>query len=177
MVVANHMSVADPVILGVVTGRRMTFMAKEELFHSGPVRFFVRSFGAFPVYRGKLNRDALRNAERVLKQGKALAMFPEGKRSQDTTLQPALFGSALIASLNAVPVVPVGISGSESIKGFTWMVHRPRIAVNIGQPFYLTRSSTVLTKVELAQNTDMIMQYIAELLPEKYRGESEAKEE
>jgi len=146
-------------------------MAKEELFRSRVISYLIRNFGSFPVHRGQLDRQALRQAHQMLTDGLALAMFPEGKRSRNAQLQPAFSGSALIASRNrGVPILPVGISGTEKIKGVAWPLHRPQITVNIGSPFYLPPTNDKLTKEGLAQLTVFMMEHIAELLPLEYRG-------
>ncbi len=170
LVVANHLGVADPPLLGLNLGQRVAFMAKQELFRSRFSSYFVRSFGAFPVERGKLDRQALRQADQVLAQGRALVMFPEGKRSKSVGLLPASRGSAMIALRSCVPILPVGITGTEKIEGLSWVLHRPQIAVNIGPPFYLPPVRSKLTKVELDELTESIMEHIAELLPPEYRG-------
>lgn len=172
LIVANHVSMADPVLIGAALSRKVAFMAKEELFRSAFSRFFVSSFGAFPVSRGRIDRRALSQANRLLAEGQVLVMFPEGRRSLNHQLQPALPGSALIASRSGVLVLPVGISGSEKIKGIAWWLRRPRISVNIGQPFSLAPAggNSKLTKVELAGLTDAVMSRIAELLFPEYRG-------
>ena len=85
-------------------------------------------------------------------------------------MQPAFSGSALIALRSGVPILPVGITGTERIKGVAWLLRRPRITVNIGQPFHLPLTSSKLTKVELARLTNYMMGRIAELLPQEYRG-------
>jgi 1-acyl-sn-glycerol-3-phosphate acyltransferase len=169
LVVANHLNLTDPPLLGVSLERKAIFMAKEELFRSPLSAYFVGSFGAFPVHRGKLDRKALRQSQQVLTDGLALVMFPEATRSKSARLQSAYPGSALIAMRSGVPVLPVGISGTERIKGLSWILRRPRITVNIGRPFYLPASSR-LTRAELAENTNLIMERIAELLPPQYRG-------
>ncbi len=177
LVVANHLSSGDPVLLGTKLGRRVVFMAKEELFRNWFSSYFVRQFGAFPVYRGKPDRDALHQANQILKQGKVLGMFPEGKRSQDSSLQPALLGSALIAYHNGVPILPVGITGSETVHGVGWVWHRPKLAINIGQTFYLPDVGHSLSREQLTELTDIIMKHISELLPEKYQGEYARRED
>jgi 1-acyl-sn-glycerol-3-phosphate acyltransferase len=171
MVVANHLSSADPVIIGAKLDRRMIFMAKEELFRNWIAKYFVVQFGAFPVYRAGPTRDAIRQANRVLKEGGVLGMFPEGHRSADASMNSALFGSALIAYTNHVPILPIGISGSEKIHGYNWMWHRPAITLKIGPAFYLPEKGEFLSKEQLAEMTDIIMNRISELLPEKYQGE------
>jgi 1-acyl-sn-glycerol-3-phosphate acyltransferase len=171
ILVSNHLSVSDPVLLGANLGRRVIFMAKEELFRNRFISFIIRRFGAFPVYRKGSARDALREASSVLRQGTALGMFPEGKRSLDDTLHPALFGSALIAVHNKSLILPVAITGSETIRGFKWVWHRPKVTILIGRPFCLPETGQALTKARLSEYTGIIMQHIAELLPAKYRGE------
>ncbi len=170
LVVANHLNLADPPLLWVSLGRKALFMAKEELFRFRFSGYFIRGFGAFPVHRGQLDRKALRQAEQVLANGMALITFPEGTRSKSGQLQPAFSGSALIALHSGVPILPVGIAGTERIKGVAWLLRRPEITVNIGHPFYLPPASSKLTKVELAKLTNYMMGRIAELLPQEYRG-------
>ena len=171
LIVANHLNLADPPLLSVSLNRKVVFMAKEELFRARFSSYFIRGFGAFPVRREQLDRKALRQANQMLADGLALIMFPEGKRSRSAQLQSASSGSALIASHNGVPILPVGIIGTEKMTGKLWPLRRPRITVNIGRPFHLPPVSTKFTKLKLAESTDSIMQHIAELLPLEYRGE------
>lgn len=176
LIVANHINLADPPILAVSIRRKAMFMAKEELFRSRFSRFFVRNFGAFPIRRGRLDRGALRRAEQLLARGLALIMFPEGQRSKNAQLQPAFAGSALVAVRSDVPILPVGITGTEKIKGRAWLFRRPRITVNIGHPFYLPAVNGKLTRAELVRLTNFMMEHIAELLPSKYRENYDGKE-
>ena len=85
-------------------------------------------------------------------------------------LEAAFSGAALVATRNGVPVLPIGISGSEKISGITWLLRRPEITVNIGSPFYLTRTDGKVSRAELGTFTHSIMERIAELLPPEYRG-------
>ena len=170
LVVANHLNNADPPLLGVSLSRKVVFMAKQELFRSRLSSYFVGGFGAFPVHRGRLDKQAFRQADQLLAQGLVLVMFPEGKRSKSGQLQPASSGSALIALRSGAPILPVAITGTEKIKGVAWMLRRPAITVNIGHPFQLPPGSSKLTKVELAEVTNFIMGRVAELLPPEYRG-------
>ncbi|MFC1892535.1 lysophospholipid acyltransferase family protein [Chloroflexota bacterium] len=171
LVVANHVNAADPPLLAVSLGRKVLFMAKEELFRSRFVGYFIRGYGAFPVHRGRLDRKALRSAHQLLEQGTALAMFPEGSRSPNGQLQPPLPGSALIAARSGAPILPVGIIGTKKLRGITWLLRRPRITVNIGPAFSLPPAGSRLTKAELAEHCNLIMKRIAELLPKEYRGD------
>lgn len=174
LVVCNHLSVTDPPILSVTFKRRNVFMAKEELFRSKFNAYFMRGFGAFPVYRTHPTRETLDKARDVLAQGLIMIMFPEGKRSSTRKLLQGFPGSAFIAAQCNVPILPVGITGSERISGVAWLPHRPRVTVNIGRPFRLPPTNGKLSKTELAEFTATIMERIAELLPADYGGKLES---
>ncbi|MDD4858641.1 MAG: lysophospholipid acyltransferase family protein [Dehalococcoidales bacterium] len=171
LIVANHLNLSDPSIVAMSVGRRMVFMAKDELFRKPFPRYFIRGFGAFPVRRGALNREAFKEAENWLNKDVALVMFPEGGRSRDTKLMTPFPGSVMIATKLNVPILPVGIAGSESVGGRFWWLKRPRITVKIGKPFSLPPVYGKLEKEERARLADYIMEHIAALLPRKYRGE------
>jgi 1-acyl-sn-glycerol-3-phosphate acyltransferase len=171
LVVANHLCVADPPIIGVSLRRRLKFMAKEELFRNWFFNFAVRQFGAFPVYRASSSRYALHQAGDILRSGGSLVMFPEGKRSRTGGLQIAQPGAALIAYHNKCNVLPVGISGSENIRGLKWIFTRPSVTLNIGVPYRLPEAGHSLSRQQLSEYTDNKMQRIARLLPEGYRGQ------
>ncbi len=170
VVVANHLSLADPPLVGISLGRKARFMAKEELFRSPLLRFLLVSVGAFPVNRQRLDRGALRRAEEALTQGFPLVMFPESTRSKSTQLQPAFPGAAMIAARNGMPILPIGITGTERIRGGIWWLTRPRLTVNIGVPFRLPSTNDKLTRAELNEYTEIMMRHIASLLPIEYRG-------
>ncbi len=170
LIVANHLNLADPPLLFISLSRKAAFMAKEELFRSRLSSYFMRSFSAFPVHRRQIDRQPLRQARQILTEGLALIMFPEGTRSHNAQLQPAFSGSALIALHSGALILPVGIIGTEKIKGIAWLLQRPQITVNIGRPFCLPPVNSKLTKGKLAELTNDIMEHIAELLPQEYRG-------
>ena len=170
LVVANHINMADPPVIAVSISLKTVFMAKEELFRHRLTGFIVRNFGAFPVRRGRLDRETFEHATHWLGRDIALVMFPEGSRSRDAQLQPAFPGSALIASRFGSPILPVGITGTEHIRGRFWWLRRPRITVSIGKLFYPPAADGRLTREERTRLTHSIMEHIAEILPSRYRG-------
>ena len=170
LVVANHLSLADPPLLNISLGGKVIFMAKEKLFRFRVLGYFIRSLGAFPVHRGRPDRKALRQAEQVLAQGLALIIFPEGMRSRNAKLQHSFRSPALIALRSGVPILPIGITGTEKLESVAGLLRRPQIMVNIGHPFHLPPINGKLTKVALDEFTTCIMERIAELLPVEYRG-------
>lgn len=116
IVISNHTSWLDPVVMGVGLRRQVFFMAKEELFSYPVFGSVLHGVGAFPVRRGRPDRKALRRALEVLKEGHLLGMFPEGTRSRDGTLRPFEPGVALLAIKAGVPVVPVAIEGYQKFR-------------------------------------------------------------
>jgi 1-acyl-sn-glycerol-3-phosphate acyltransferase len=172
VMVSNHLSMADQYFLAYHLKRRLVFMAKEELFRFRPLRLLVEGFGAFPVKRGGLDRTAMVEAHRVLDNGLALAMFPEGSRSHDGKLKEAFPGVAIIAAHKRAPILPVAITGLQGLERaiLVWAFYRPRVTMTIGQPFYLPRIGAKLTREERQALTDCIMVHIARLLPPKNQG-------
>lgn len=170
LVVANHMNIADILLLAGCLGRKATFMAKEELFRPPVQGFLLRNLASFPMHRGQMDIRAMRKAYAVLERGGVLIMFPEGTRSSDGQLQEGLGGSALIAMRSGAPILPVGISGTEKIKGLRSVLARPRVTINIGQPFHLPSLNSHSRKEKRIEDTRLVMTRIAELLPPEYRG-------
>lgn len=172
LIISNHLSDSDQFLLYIAIKRRLVFMANDEVFRSLTVRLLGTAFGAFPVHRNKIDRKAIKDAYQVLDKGIALVIFPEGARSRNAQLWPALPGAALIALEKNVPILPVGITGMEAKwKGIPWAaIHRPRIKLNIGRPFSLPEQNLKPTSRRLLALTDYIMKRVAALLPPEYRG-------
>ncbi len=170
LVVSNHLSNADPPLLSVTLKRDAIFMAKKELFRNPVLGYIIYGFGAFPVNRGRLDRQALRHAEKVLTHKKILVIFPEASRSKEVRLKKAFPGSALIAVRADVPIVPAAITGTENVVGLKWMLRRPEIQVRFGKPFQLPPASGRKTRDVLDESTTFVMRRIADLLPAEYRG-------
>ena len=170
IVVANHVNLLDSPIIGISLGRKVRFMAKEELFDAKIIGFFTRQFGGFPVGKGRLDRRAGKMAREVLACGETLVIFPEGKRNPDGKLGQAYGGAALLACKTGVPVIPVGIIGTTQLTGKLWVFRRPRISVNIGKPFTLNCRNDRLSKDVSQRLSKEVMRHIAAQLPAEYRG-------
>jgi len=130
-----HRSNLDTPLVALITGRRMRFMGKDSLWRTRPAARFLSALGAFPVHRGSVDRDALRRCMDVIEGGEPLVLFPEGTRQSGPVVQTLFEGAAYVASRTGVPIVPVGIGGSERAmpKGAKWL--RPvRIAIVVGRP-------------------------------------------
>ena len=173
IVVANHVHALDPILLQFSFPRWVNFMAKEELFRHPLLKLFSRWAQAFPVHRQGTTKDkrgAVKQAKDILGNGLVLGMFPEGKRSREDKLTMGKPGSAVIASRMGVPLLPVGIIGTDKIKGISWLWRRPEIVINIGQPFKLPLVDGRLNKSQMNLLTSQLMGEIAALLPPEYQG-------
>lgn len=115
VIIANHRSYLDPVVLALLTPRRINFMAKEELFRNPVFGYLIHKLGAFPLKRDSLDKTAYQKALKVLEEGKILALFPEGTRSLSGKLGNFKQGSVRIAIYSRVPIIPVVIMGTEKV--------------------------------------------------------------
>lgn len=130
-----HRSFIDFGIVSGVTRRRMGYMGKESLWNSTLLGTFISILGAYPVNRGAPDREALRRTLALLEQGEPLVLFPEGTRRTGPVIDHLAEGAAYVASRAVVPVVPVGIGGSERALPKGKKLPRPvKIHVIVGQP-------------------------------------------
>jgi 1-acyl-sn-glycerol-3-phosphate acyltransferase len=130
-----HRSNIDTPLSAFVTRRRVRFMGKDSLWKQKQIGAFLSLLGGFPVTRGTADLEALKRCVSVLDAGEPLVMFPEGTRQSGPTLHPLFEGPAYVALKRGVPIVPVGIGGSERVmrKG-SKMIWPRKCHVSIGAP-------------------------------------------
>ena len=115
---SNHVTNADPLVLGIAAARELHFLAKEELFQASRVfASLIRSYNAWPVRRGRGDAGAIRQCSRILQDGRALVLFPEGTRSKTGEIAGFMPGVAMLAMANDAPVIPTRIVGLDQ----TWL--------------------------------------------------------
>ncbi|WP_078380159.1 lysophospholipid acyltransferase family protein [Sutcliffiella halmapala] len=108
---SNHIDNLDPPVVGITSPRTVHFMAKEEIFKVPILKTILPRIHAFPVKRGMSDREALRNAIKILKEGNVLGLFPEGTRSKTGELQKGLAGAGFFALRTEAIIVPCAIIG------------------------------------------------------------------
>jgi 1-acyl-sn-glycerol-3-phosphate acyltransferase len=130
-----HRSIMDTPISSCLTRRRLRFMGKDTLWKRQPAAWVLSALGGFPVSRGTADREALMRCIAVLEAGEPLVLFPEGERKSGDVVQPLFDGAAYVALRAGVPIVPVGIGGSEAVmpKGSKF-IHPRKVHVIIGAP-------------------------------------------
>ncbi|HET7758522.1 MAG TPA: lysophospholipid acyltransferase family protein [Gaiellaceae bacterium] len=127
ILVANHESIWDPFVLGVVTEREIHYMAKAELFRTRPLAAALRALNAFPVERGGGDRAAISEAARLLESGALLGIFPQGTSKRERQIGWHR-GAARLALATGAPVVPVRLTGTRPLPWPT------RIRIVVGEP-------------------------------------------
>lgn len=162
VVVCNHISLWDPVAVGVALPRRVYFMAKEELFRLPLVGLVLRGLGAFPVRRGEADLAAMRQALRLLRQGKVVGVFPEGGRSRRGALEEFQRGAALLALRTQAPLVPVALIGTNRILGRLGAFHR--FKVRIGPPIWPAPEAMLAKGAEVERYSLLAQEAVSELL-------------
>ena len=136
-----HRSYIDTPIASGCTRRRMRFMGKDSLWKKQPFRWILSALGAFPVTRGSADREAVLRCIAVLERGEPLVLFPEGERKEGPVVQPLFDGAAYVACKAGVPIIPVGIGGSELVMGKRHkFIHPHKVHVIIGRPLPVPES-------------------------------------
>ncbi len=138
-----HRSNVDFALVSTLVRRRMRYIGKDSLWH-GPRAFgrFISALGAFPVRRGSADRSALRTCIEVIESGEPLVMFPEGTRQSGPVVTELFDGPAYVAARTGVPVVPVGIGGSEQAMPRGARGLRPvKLCLVIGAPLEVPRGA------------------------------------
>jgi len=171
LVVFNHLGHLDPALLMVALPWRITGLAVAGLREVPVTGFLLRLGGAIWVNRGHYDREALRKGLAVLEGGDVLVIAPEGRISVTGALERGKTGPVFLAQRANVPILPIGITGTEDAPEKLKRFRRPHLRVIIGPVFRLPeRPPGRSRKEQLRANSDFIMRRLAELLPEEYRG-------
>jgi 1-acyl-sn-glycerol-3-phosphate acyltransferase len=162
VIIANHESWLDPIILPLALPRKPAFLAMEELWRMPAAGLVMRLYGplAIPLNRGAVDATALKRSLRALQGGALLIVFPEGGISPDGRLRPFHRGAAMLAARARVPLIPVGIQGTAEALPLGRILPRRRpITVRIGAPL----APPSQDREELARTSEAAAAQIQEL--------------
>jgi 1-acyl-sn-glycerol-3-phosphate acyltransferase len=112
LVLSNHQSNLDPIIVGLVPERRLNYVARQTLFRFAPLRWLLHSLDGIPIDREGTGLGGLKETLRRLKHGELVLLFPEGTRTSDGEVQPIKPGFCALARRSGVPLIPVAMDGS-----------------------------------------------------------------
>lgn len=168
ILVSNHISYWDPAMLVTLVPRQVHFMSRANMFEVPVIGWAFRALGVFGVDRGTADIGAIRKAVAVLEHGDAVALYPQGSRAPlpEGQNHPAKGGAILIAQRGKAPIVPVAISGLETLllPHFPWL-GRPVVRVTFGKAFYLDELDGA--QDERGSLLQEVMRRVTDLLPKQ----------
>lgn len=173
VVAMNHVSIFDPPFVAAFWPEQLEIIGAIDVFEKPGQGQLLRLYGVIPVHRGDYDRSLLTKMVSILKSGIPLLISPEGARSHIPGMKRAKPGIAYIVEQTDASVLPVGLIGTtEDFWQRASRGKKPPLEMRIGKPFVLPPITAKGTEKHAARqrNTDLVMSYIAGLLPEEYRG-------
>jgi 1-acyl-sn-glycerol-3-phosphate acyltransferase len=173
IVAINHVSLFEAPFVGAFWPEQVEALGASDIWERPGQNILARLWGGIPVHRGEYDRAAVEGVISALRSGYSLLVAPEGGRSHAPGMRQAMPGIAYIAEQTGLPVIPVGIVGTtddffqKASKG-----RRPQLEMRIGKPFKLppVEGKGAERRDSRQRNADLVMSYIAGLLPDDYRG-------
>lgn len=170
---SNHRSFLDSIFIPLIVHRRVTFVAKAEYFDDAKTAWFFRSCGQIPIRRegGSASERALASATEVLRSGKVFGIYPEGTRTRDGLLHRGHTGVARLALCCDVPIVPIGLIGTDHVQPVDSRLPKlfRRVVVSFGEPIDPARyGGREHDRLALRELTDEVMYEIAQLSGYQY---------
>jgi len=142
IIVANHSSLLDPIILGISIKPKIIFVAAAYLFEIGWLGYLLRKANSIPVQREN-DIKAIKQSLKILRQGRVLGIFPEGGIDRQKNNLPVRAGAAYLATKAGAPIVPVRIKGADRAlpRGAKFIRSLNKIEVEIKKPIYCSRQT------------------------------------
>jgi 1-acyl-sn-glycerol-3-phosphate acyltransferase len=169
----NHVSIFDPPFAAAFWPEYLEIIGAIEVFSRPGQAQLLRLYGVIPVHRGVSDRLLFIKLISILRSGRPLLIMPEGARSHEPAMRRARPGIAYLVEKTGVPVLPVGIVGTtEDFWQRARRGEKPALEMRIGKPVTLPPISVQGAEKQAARqrNADLVMSYVAGLLPEEYRG-------
>jgi len=135
LVVSNHQSLLDPVLIGITCHRRLNYIARATLFNFAPLGWFIQSVGGIPIDQDGSGLSGIKETLRRLKRGEMVLVFPEGTRTKDGKLAPLKSGFCTLARRGNVQILPIAIEGTYDAWPRGQRFPRPGVVqVQFGEP-------------------------------------------
>ena len=161
IIVANHSSLLDPIILGVSIKPKIIFVAAAYLFEIRWLGYLLRMAKSIPVQREN-DIKAIKQSLKILQQGGVLGIFPEGGIDRQKDNFPVRAGAAYLATKVGVPIVPIKIKGADKVlpRGAKFIISLNKIEVEIKKPIYCSRQTN--------KNKEIIKRVVESYIKEIY---------
>lgn len=164
LLVSNHTSLLDPPLVGAAAPRELYFLAKEELFRVPVLGALIYRLNARPVKRDGSDGRALKASLKLLAEGRALLLFPEGTRGRDGRLGEGKPGAGMLAVMSGAPVVPVYVSGSgRALPRGRAIPRLTKVSVRFGPPLDFKAADDEGRKERYREAAQEMMRAIAQL--------------
>ena len=173
VVAMNHVSIFDPPFAAAFWPEELEIIGAIDVFGKPGQGQLLRLYGVIPVHRGDYDRPLLTKIITIVKSGRPLLIAPEGGRSHDTAMRRAKPGIAYIVEKTGAPVLPVALVGTtEDFWQRAKRGEKPPLEMRIGKPITLPPITVKGSEKHTARqrNADLVMSYLAGLLPVEYRG-------
>jgi len=172
LIVFNHLGDTDAVLMFAalpfpINSEGLGKIELRDHWFVGPI---FRAYGIIWIHQGRPDRRALRAALDALAEGRMVSIAPEGRQSVMGGLEEGTEGAAFLALKSAAPIVPIAMTGTENSNIYSHLKRwkRARVTLAVGKPFYLQQAANRQQTIQ--EGTEQIMQAIARLLPQEYRG-------
>lgn len=173
IVAINHVSMFDPPFAAAFWPEQLEIIGAIDVFGKPGQGQILRLYGVIPVHRGDYDRSLLTKIVSIIKSGIPLLIAPEGGRSHVPGMRRAKPGIAYVVEQTGAPVLPVGLIGTtEDFWQRARRGKKPPLEMRIGKPITLPPITAKGIEKHAARqrNADLVMSYLAGLLPEEYRG-------
>ena len=169
----NHVSIFDPPLVAAFWPQQLEIIGAIDVFSKPGQGQLLKLYGVIPVHRGDYDRPLLTKIISMIKSGMPLLIAPEGARSHQPGMHRAKPGIAYIVEKTNAPVLPVGLVGTtEDFWHRASRGQKPSLEMRIGKPITIPPITARGIEKHAARqkNADLVMSYLAGLLPEEYRG-------
>lgn len=171
LVVSNHQSHLDPILVGLACDRRLNYVARDTLFRFAPFAWLMMSLDAIPIHREGTGLGGLKESLRRLKDEEMLLIFPEGTRTRDGDVGPMKSGFLALARRAKVPLLPIGLDGSyESWPRRNLLPQPAVIQIRFAAPLSPERMSTMSDEELLSEVNCRIRQSHALVRESRHRA-------
>lgn len=163
LMLINHQSFLDPVLVAVLLDRPISFLARDSLFKVPVLGWILRKTYVIPISRESVRGNSIRTAIERLEEGFLVGIFPEGTRSSGTDVRKFRPGFLALARRTSQPIYPVAIAGADqALPRGAWFVRPGRIQVVYGEPLTSSERERILNDSDDAGLAELARLKVAE---------------